>query len=783
MFDALSRDLKFAIRLTARQPLLTAAATLTIAFGVGANTAVLSVLQTVLLNPLGLRHADEVMVARVNLEKLQMHLAPDSGVEFRELHDMHDAFSAVAAVEARAWTMQANGEGVRLPGRAVTPEFFQVFGASPALGRFFNADDGAQSLVLSHAMWQTQFGGDRGVLGRAVVLDGLPYRVVGVAPKDFRFPVDAAAWSPLVLSNDRMRRGYNMTLLVAAHLRDGVTPAQARGRVDRYVAALKTSAGGADLVKIGYAIEVDPLSVYVAGELRRPLWLLWAAALVVMLTGCANVAGLLLTRGAGRRKEIAVRLSVGATRSQIVRQLLLESVVLGMLGGVAGIALAKFAIVLVTRAPIPGRTVLALVTLDARVLFYGMALATASALLFGLAPALQVLRDSQTAALARSRRRGFQDAFVIAQVAGSFVLVVVTGLLLRSLWNVEQIALGFDPRHITTAYVIRPKNDPTFQERLLAELKQTPGIESAALAYPVPFSEGGLTSGFAIIGRRHAANEPDWHGEAFFVTPDYFETLRIPLLRGRNLSADDTAKAPLVCLIDRTLAERFFPNEDPIGRKIAMYQGAAQIVGVVANSRSDGLEAVTRPTVYYSLPQIPFFPQRAAIVRSRIPAAGLIRQAVRRTNASVALFDVLTMEQRIGESLGIRRILSVLLAVFGGIGVLLATIGIYGVIAQLVAERTQEVGIRMALGARPSQILADFTARGLRAGAAGLLFGAAATAYAQKWIASFLYQVRGFDAATMASSAAGVLLVLLAAAWVPARRASKIDPQSALRHE
>ena len=784
LLDALGRDLRFALRLMARQPLLTAAAALTIAFGVGANTAIFSVLQTVLLNPLGMRHTAGIMVASVNLEKLQMRRAPASGVEFRELHAMGDTFSSVAAVEPRSWTMQATGEGVRVLGRAVTPEFFQVFGVSPELGRFFNPDDGIQSLVLSHSMWQTQFGGDRGVLGRAVLLDGLPYRVVGVAPRNFRFPADASAWSLLALSNDRMaRRGMNMILLVAARLRPGVTAAQAVGRVNRYYAALKSQPGGADLLKIGYNVDLYPLAEHVAGELREPLWLLWTAAFVVMLTGCANVAGLLLTRSAGRRKEMAVRVSVGATRWNIVRQLLLESVVLGALGGVVGLALARLAVALVRRAPLPGRDLLELVSLDGRMLLYGMALAVASALLFGLIPAVQVLRDSQSAALARSRRRRFQDVFVVAEVAASFVLVVVTGLLLRSLWNVEQINLGFDPEHITTAYVLRPKNDPTFQDRLLAELKATPGVESAALAYPVPFSEGGLTSGFAIIGRQRLANEPDWHGEAYFVTPEYFQTLRIPLLRGRNFSDADSQSAPLVCLIDRTLAERFFPNQDPLGRQIAMYAGRASIVGVVQNTRSDGLEAVTRPTVYYSLPQIRFFPERAAVVRSKLPAGNLIRQAVRRTNVSVPVFNVLTMEQRIGESLGIRRVLSVLLAIFGGIGVLLATIGIYGVIAQLVAERTQEVGIRMALGARPGQILAGFTRQGLRAGALGLVLGAAAAAYAQKWVAGFLFQVRGFDAATVASAATGILAVLLVAAWVPARRASKIDPQTALRHE
>jgi putative ABC transport system permease protein len=416
-------------------------------------------------------------------------------------------------------------------------------------------------------------------------------------------------------------------------------------------------------------------------------------------------------------------------------------------------------------------------------LLYGMALAMGSALLFGMAPALQMLRDTQTTAMTRSRRRRFQDVFVMAEVAGAFVLVVMTGLLLRSLWNVEQIRIGFDPQNLTTAYFMRPQNDPGFSGRLLANLKSTPGVESAALAYPVPFGQGGLTSGFSIRNRQRRPDEPEWHGEAYMVTPEYLHTMHIPLLRGRNLSDLDTADKPTVCLIDRNLAEKFFPNQDPIGQQIGMYKGWAEIVGVVGNTRPDGLEEVVRPVVYYALPQIPFFPQRAAVVRSGALAGNVIRDAVRHTNAAVPVFDVRTMEQRIGESLGIRRVLAVLLAIFGGIGMLLATVGIYGVIAQLVSERTQEVGIRMALGARPAQILAAFTRQGLRAGGVGLIVGAAVTAYAQKWVGTLLYQVRGFDAATVTEAAAGILAVLLIAAWVPARRAAKIDPQTALRHE
>jgi predicted permease len=779
--DAVLKDLRFACRLMLRHPLLTGTAALTVAFGVGANTAILSVLETVLLNPLGMRHTDGVMVARVHIDKIRMSHAPDSGVEFREIESMQDAFSAAAAMENRAWNYRSGGEATRLLGRAVTPDFFRVFGEDPALGRFFTADD-RQSVVLSYAMWQRQFGGDPSAIGRKIILDDQPYTVVGVAPAEFPFPADAQAWSPLVLAPARLQqRGMNMNLAVFARLRNGVSAEQAVGQVNRYVTDLLASTG--DLSKVGYGIDLDRFAVYVAGDLRGPLWLVWAAALVVLLTGCANVAGLLLTRSAGRRREIAIRLSVGATRWQIVRQLLLESLLLGMAGGVAGLCMAKLAVSLLTRVALPGKQLLALVSLNQRLLLYGLGLAMLSGLMFGLVPAVQLLREGQTSAMVRSRRRWFQDAFVTAQVAGAFVLVVTTVLLLRSLWAVQQIQPGFDAQHLTTAFFTKPRNDPGFQSRLQAALRTSPGVESAALAYPVPFDGGGLTSGFSIRNRQQQPGEPEWHGEAYFVSPEYLRTMRIPLLRGRNISETDTAAAPLVCLIDRSLAERFFPNQDPIGQQISMYRDWARIVGVVGTVRATTLEEGSRPVVYYPLVQVPFFPQSAAVVRSGLPAANMIREAVRRTNGSVPVFDVRTMEERIGESLGIRRMLAVLLSVFGGISLLLATIGLYGVIAQVVSERTQEIGIRLTLGAQPAQIVAQFAGQGLRAGLLGLALGAVAAVYTQGWLASSLYQTQSLDVATFAAVAAGILLLLLAAVWWPSRRASRIDPQSALRYE
>ena len=785
-FDAIARDARFALRIMRRHPLLTGMAILTVAFGVGANTAILSILETVLLNPLGMRQTDRVAVSTVHVDRIHMTGAPGSAADLRDVQGLSDVFSAVSAVEARAWTYQAGGEAVRMLGRAVTPEFFAVFNAAPAAGRFFTPED-RESAVLTYTVWQAQFGSDPNVAGRTVTLDGVPYRVVGVAPQNLRYPAGAQLYVPLVISPQRFASGHgnNMNLTLLARLRAGVSQQQAAARVHRFSAELASSgtAEARDLGKAGYGLDLQPFANFVAGDLRSPLWMLWAAALVVLLTGCANVAGLLLTRGFARRKEIAIRLSVGADRWQVIRQLMLESLILGLAGGAAGLAMAKLAVLLVTRVSLPGKQLLALVRLDNQALLYGLALATASGLLFGLVPAVQLLRDSQASEMVRSRRRWFQDLFITAEVGGAFLLLVMTGLLLRSLWLVEQIQPGFDLHHVTTAYFSKPKNDPTFSIRLETALRNTPGVESAALAYPVPFSQGGLTSGFAIRNRQQQPGEPEFHGEAYFVTPEYFRTLRIPLLAGRSLEATDTATAPTVCLIDRKLADRFFPKQDPLGQEISMYKGWAKIVGVTAAVKADGLEEETRPVVYYSLPQVPFFGSAAVLVRSGAPASALIRQSIRRTNAAVPVYDVQTMEQRMGEKLGIRRVLAVLLAVFGAISLILATIGIYGVIAQVVAERTQEIGIRMALGARPAQILWRFLGQGLRAAGIGLVLGLGATLLAQKWVSGLLYQVKAFDAVTITAAAVAILAILLVAVWWPARRASRVDPQTALRYE
>ncbi|HYP05926.1 MAG TPA: ADOP family duplicated permease [Bryobacteraceae bacterium] len=779
--DTLFRDVRFAARLMAKRPAIVAAAVFSVALGVGANTAVVSVLQALLLNPMGVSDADRLAVATVRLDKLNLPKAETSGVEWRELRDMRDVFTHVAAMEGRYWTSDLGGESVRVIGRVVTPSFFDVFAVQPALGRFFDDND-REAVVLSWPTWTSQFGGDRTVLGRMMMLDGVPHRIIGVAPEHFRYPVRARVWTPLQMAASRLqKRGYNMTLTVVARLKPGVSFHQASARVNGYVEALKNDSY-AQGKNYGYFVDLHGFTDFVAGDLKRTLWTLWAAALAVLFTSCASVAILLLSRTAGRRREIAIRLALGATRTQVFRQLVIESLLLGLLGGGVGIAMAAGATSILGELAVPQKELLALARMNGSLALYGLVVSLLCGFVFGLAPAVQLMRDNQAAGMARAPRRRFQSVFVAAEVAAAVVLLVTTTLLMRSFWAARQIDPGFRYEGVTTAFVLKPKNDPGFLARAETELRAA-AQGPVALAYPVPFASEGLTAGFTIAGRKVQSGEPERHGEAHMVTPGYFRTLQIPVLRGRTFVDGDSADSERVCVIDSRLADEFFRGDDPLGQKIGMYGGPATIVGVVPALRATTPESRSRPVVYYALAQMNSTSTVGVLARSPGNTAPAIRAAIRRANGSVAVFDVQTLRERLDELLGTRRVVALLVLSFGGVCLLLAIAGLHGVTAQMVSERAPEIAVRLALGAEPRQILRLFLASGLTWAGVGLLAGLAAFAFAQRWIANLLFQVKASDGLAVTVACAIVMVGVAGAVWMPARRASRTDPQQVLRHE
>jgi putative ABC transport system permease protein len=698
--------------------------------------------------------------------KLQMTGAETSGAEFRDLQSMPQLFSFVAATEERAWTL--GGEtATRLDGLAVTAEFFRVFDQTLALGHSFDGTN-PYEVIVSDGLWQSVFARRRDVIGRKLLLDGRPYQIAGVARASFHFPVKAEAWVPLMLTPDRFTRRQNMSLSLFARLADGVSQGQAQQSVNRAISGLN--------IPGEYGLDVEALARRVAGDLRLPLMLIWWAALVLLLAACANVAGLLLARAEGRRREIGIRISVGASRAQIVRQLMTESLLIAVLGGATGMLLAAVCLALLKRQPLPFQDLLQLVTLNPRLLVYGLLLSLGSSLVFGITPAIELLRGQ------RMRPKWFQNFYIAGQVGAAIVLLVLTGLLVKSLNAVEAMQPGFDVHDITTAFLIKPATDQNaFFLRLLERLRASPGVQSAALAFGLPFSGDSPSRMFLIKGHPHQPGEGEWHAQGFQVSSDYFATLHIPLLRGRYILDSDIASAPFVCVIDADLAKRFFPHEDPLGQEIGMYSGFARIVGVVAAVQGISLEGVSPPAIYYSLAQVPFFPQVGVVVRSSV--SGVIRKAVAQADPGVPVFDVKSMADRIDASVATRAVMSMLITVFGAISLLLAAIGIHGVLAQGVSERTAEIGIRMALGARPGDIFRRYVWQGLRVSGIGIVGGLCAAVFCGRWVGSFLYEVQPMDPVIIVLGVVGFLMVSGMAVWGPCWRASRVDPQVALRRE
>jgi predicted permease len=804
-------DLRLACRTLAKSPAFAFTAAAALALGIGANTTIFSVINQVLLNPAGVDHPSGVVATRVRYEKLALHSINVSLPDFKDVQNSTQVFEAAAILRGGTFNYTASGGPEKLDGASVSADWFRVFGAKARLGRTFvpqeDQPNANQVAVLSFAAWKRLFGQDAGVIGRTIQLNETPYRVVGVMGPQFRFPAGIDLWVPLGLpaSSFNEENRFNEGFLGVARLRPGVSLEQASAAMNLATGRLKSSQ-----TRIGeygrdsaWGMFIVPITDFIAGDTKMPLLILLGAVGFVLLIACSNIAGLMLARASGRAREVAIRAALGATRWHLVRQMMAECLVLAVGGAMAGLALAYGGIQGIV-ALAPATVPIALdVRLDAAVLLFTAGAAMAAGLLFGIAPAWQMsrldryesLKEGGRAGTAGRARQRVRAGLVMGEVAIALVLLAGAGLFLRSLASLENVNPGFQSEGVITGSVslptVRYSEDArqiAFYRAVLDKLAAVPGVTNVAAALPVPFSNDGGSASFQIEGRPTAAGDPGPHGDIALATPGYFGALKIALRRGRVFSDQDSAGSQRVALVDETLAKQYWPNEDAIGQHIRNGSKLpwATIVGVVEHVKNSDLAGdQIKGRYYYAMYQQPFRNATLVVRTQGDPgaAAGAIRAAVSAVDPSEPISQLRSMSGMVAASLAPRRFVVSMLAIFAALALLMAIIGLYGVTSYSVTQRTQEIGIRMALGARRSEILGMVIRQGMWLTGGGALAGLAAALALSRLVRSQLFQVSPFDPLTFGLTAVVLIAAELAACFVPAQRATRVDPMEALRHE
>ncbi len=804
----LLRDVRHACRLLRRQPGFTLVAMLTLALGIGATTAVFTVVNGVLLRPLPYRDPARLVALYYGH---QGSVSPwFSPPDVRDYVGPSAAFIESSALAPVTVNMTGAGDPERLQGARVSWNYFRLLGVPMALGRPFtesDAQDDGRQIVLSDALWRRRFGGRPDVVNAKTTLDGHDVTIVGVAPAALRFPAAAEFWQPLVFTPRDLApaaRGVQ-SVQVLARLKDTVSAGQAttalQTMADRLASEFPETEKDATLL-------ATPLHERIVGEIRPTLVTLFGSVVLVLLIACANVANLLLVRGQARGREVAVRGALGASRRQLIAQLLIESLVLGALGGAAGAGLAFAvvrAVVLLGPASIPG---LAGLSVDPYVLAFGLVTTLVTSVACGLAPALTAAGRFTRGASALTSRgavgptgAGARRVLVMSELAGAAMLLVVAGLLMRSYVQLQRVEPGFDPEGVTTFGVSLPSAgyaDPArpraFVSALLSALRAEPGVESAAVAMGLPF-----TSGFDVVsGFRHEGQpEPDSASmptaSLRIVSPDYFRMMKIPVRDGRPFDSRDTTASPDVALVNERAARRFFPGQNPVGQQIrvgarlaaGMRNGPKTIVGVTRDTKSGGLDEETPAEIYLPYEQAPVDAFTVAVRTSadRIVSIASLRHDVAGLDPLLPLDHVTGLPALVDASLAERRFTTLVILGFAGIAVALAIIGVYGVLAYLVAQRRREIGLRLAIGASPSDVVWLFVREGAALTFVGLAAGLAGALAAGRLISTLLFAVAPADPATLAGAVGALAAAAACATYLPARRAAGVDPNEALKGE
>ena len=799
---ALLQDMRYAVRMLVKQPGVTIIAILTLALGIGANTAIFSAVDAVLLRPLPYSDPDRLVMVwekRVTEGVLDNVVSPADFVDWAK---MSSAFEAMAAQTVVSADLTGVGEPVRLITGAVSPPFFDVLRIRPMLGRTFREEEATvgqhRVVILGHRVWQSRFGRDRGIVGRRLTLNGNPTEVIGVLPPHFEFPdptIEIWAPLPLVGTAQPLTR-TNHYLSVYARLKPGVSLDQARADMDRVGSLLQQQYPDANR---NHSAHVIPLREQLSEPVQGGLLLLFGAVAFVLLIACVNVANLLLAKAASRRREMAVRSAMGAGRPRLVGQALTESVMLGLAGGAAGLLVARWGIGLIRALAPQGVPVLGVehLGLDARVLAFTVLLSIATGLLFGLLPAWHLASQDVNESLkdgGRSPagvRRRLRVALVVSEIALASLLLVSAGLTLRSFQTLLKSESGFDARGKLTVFVALPPAryrgdallNATFDdiERKFAAI---PGVKAVAATALLPLSGDDSRSGVAIEGREPTPDAPTRaHPRA--VTTNYFRMMGIQLLSGRHFTDDDHPESPFVIVVNDTMARRYWPNESAVGKRLRMggSQRWREVVGVVADVKHWGLDRRVNPEMYLPQRQMVYSGLYFVLATDQDPAtlASAVREQLRTVDPNLPISKIRTMEEVAASSVASRRAGMILLAIFGSLALVLAAAGIYGVMAHLVALRTAEIGVRMTLGARPSDVLRLVLREGTLQAVAGLAVGLTGAVVLMRAFRSMLYEVSPADPITLASVAAILMATALAACLIPARRAMRVDPVQALR--
>jgi len=810
--ETIWQDLRCGLRQLRRNPGFTAGAVLTLALGIGANTAIFSVVNAVLLRPLPYTDADRlVTLDETNAQLDRMSVAY---LDFRDWQRENHSFTQVAAFVGDDLILTLPEGAEYLSGKDVSADFFSVLGVQLALGRAFLPEEDQQGgrpvAIISHQIWQRHFGGNPQVLGNAVTLNGKAYTVVGVLPASFWFPGKADIIIPLgqadpaVLQDRKLHWGIS----VVARLKPGATLDQARS--DMALLERRIAEAYPDAVR-GVGATVVPLKQDIVGYIGRTLVLLLIAVGFVLLIACANVANLMLARSSARGREFAIRSALGAGRARLIRQLLVESVLLGLMGGALGLAIAACG----TRpmlAAVPGGLPRSHeVGIDPHVLAFTLAISILTGILFGLAPSLQSTQTNLQESLKEGGRgttsggHRTQSALIIAETALTLVLLVAAGLMIRSMWRLWDTDPGFNPNDLLTLQVAlspqvasSPEKTRIAFRQLLEQVENIPGVQAAGLTNLVPLSERFSENDFWVGPQTTPPSQADMTGALFFLTsPGYLRSLGIPLLRGRFLTLDDTVISPRVVVVDSVLAQKFFPGTEPVGKHINLdFLGPVEIVGVVGHVKHWGLGsdagAKIRCEIYFPLEQFPdkFMGMAAGgmtlVLRTHsdpITIVPAVRRAVMGPGKDQPVFNVQTMEEVIRASTAGTRFPLMLLGIFAGVALLLASVGIYGVVSYSVNRRTHEIGIRMALGAKRGDVLKLVVGQGFRLTLIGVAAGIAGAMVLTRFLSSLLYDVKPTDPSTFVAVSLLLIGLSLLACYIPARRATRVDPMVALRYE